>query len=128
MPKSPSLALIHVYDAIERVALLRDLSVQDLKADWLKRAAAERMISILSEATRRLKPEWKSRFPDVPWQDIAGIGSVLRHDYEQLDPAVIVKLRTEGRLDRLRTVVESLLDEIEPDWRRTREERRHRWP
>jgi hypothetical protein len=34
MPKSPSLALIHVYDAIERVELLRDLTVQ----------AAERMI------------------------------------------------------------------------------------
>ena len=39
MPKSPSLALIHVYDAIERVELLRDLTVEDLDADWLKRVS-----------------------------------------------------------------------------------------
>jgi uncharacterized protein with HEPN domain len=128
MGKSPSLALIHVYDAIERLDFLGDLTVRDLDSDWVKRAATERMVSMLSEASRRLKPEWKDRFPDVPWQDIAGMGSVLRHDYEQLDLAVIVKLRAEGHLVQLRRAVENLLDEIEPDWRRLRDERRRRWP
>lgn len=81
MAKSPSLALIHIYDAIERIdPVLADTTADDLASDWMKRAAVERMVEILSEASRRLRPEWKSRFPDIPWQRIAAIGSVLRHD------------------------------------------------
>ena len=129
MAKSPSLAPIHIYDAIERIeTLICNVSIEDLESDWVKRAAAERMMSILSEASRRLKPEWKTRFPKMPWSRIAGFGSVLRHDYDDLDVTVFLKLYNEGHLQQLRRAVETLLDAVEPDWRRLREERRRRWP
>jgi uncharacterized protein with HEPN domain len=67
------------------------------------------MVEMLSEASRRLEPAWKARFPDIPWSRIAGIGSVLRHNYEQIDLAVAFRLRSEGHFDRLRAAVEALL-------------------
>lgn len=36
----------------------------------------------------------KTRHPEIPWAKVAGIGSVLRHDYERIAPDVIWKLAT----------------------------------
>jgi len=49
----------------------------------------ERCIEIVSEASRRLPPDLKDRHPAIPWQKIAGIGNVLRHDYDVVNDATI---------------------------------------
>ena len=49
---------------------------------------------IISEASRHLSAELKTRHPEIPWAKVAGIGSVLRHDYERIAPDVIWKLVT----------------------------------
>lgn len=41
-----------------------------------------RALEIISEASRRLPAAIKQRRPELPWVDIAGTGSVYRHDYE----------------------------------------------
>jgi uncharacterized protein with HEPN domain len=51
--------------------------------------AVEREIEIISEASRRIPKKLKAAEADIPWQQIAGIGNVLRHDYEVVaDPMV----------------------------------------
>ena len=45
----------------------------------------ERSIEIISEASRHIPREMKERYPNIPWQQIAGIGNVLRHDYQVVD-------------------------------------------
>jgi uncharacterized protein with HEPN domain len=47
---------------------------------------------IVSEASRHLPPELKARHPEIPWQKVAGIGNVLRHNYENIAAAVMWKL------------------------------------
>jgi uncharacterized protein with HEPN domain len=37
----------------------------------------------------------KARHPEIAWAKVAGIGSVLRHDYERIAPDVIWKLATD---------------------------------
>ena len=54
----------------------------------------ERCIEIVSEATRHLPPELKQQYPDIPWQPIAGIGNILRHDYDIVDEHVIWEIVT----------------------------------
>jgi uncharacterized protein with HEPN domain len=51
-------------------------------------------VLIISEASRHLSAELKTRHPEIPWAKVAGIGSVLRHDYERIAPDVIWKLTT----------------------------------
>ena len=107
------LALYHILDAInDLLAVLDDLSADELSGDRIRCYAAERCIEILSEASRRIPNEWKNEHPSVPWQSIAGIGNVIRHNYENVSPAIIVALRG-GALDVLRTAVLALLDKYD---------------
>ena len=48
--------------------------------------------SIISEASRHLTDEMKARHPEIPWQKVAAIGNVLRHNYENIAAPVIWKL------------------------------------
>jgi len=61
-------------------------------ADWEKQWAIERGVEIISEASRRLPAEMKARHPEIPWPKVAGIGNVLRHDYESISAPVMWKL------------------------------------
>ena len=48
--------------------------------------ATTRCLEIISEASRRLPDELKSRHPDIEWRDMAGAGNVYRHDYGDVAP------------------------------------------
>jgi uncharacterized protein with HEPN domain len=47
--------------------------------------ATVRQLEIIGEATKRLSPELRSRYSDVPWRRIAGLRDVLIHDYMGVD-------------------------------------------
>ena len=73
--------------------------------------AASRSFQKLVGAFRRAgKPE----HPSIPWSDIAGIGSVLRHDNDDVNLDVIVKLRGAPVTD-LRAAVVALLKKYDPE-------------
>jgi uncharacterized protein with HEPN domain len=59
-----------------------------LATAWL----VERGVEIISEASRHLTDELKARRPEIPWQKVAGIGNVLRHDYENIAAPIMWKL------------------------------------
>ncbi len=58
-------------------------------ADEIAIAALERFVERISEASRRIDPALKSREAAIPWSDIAGIGNILRHDYDSVDLAIL---------------------------------------
>ena len=37
------------------------------------------------------RPRSKAQHKDVRWKDIAGIGNILRHDYQRVDASIIWK-------------------------------------
>ena len=80
-------------EAIERIHIvLGDLSLEEFEKDWQRQWLVERGIEIVSEASRHLTDELKARHPVIPWQKVAGIGNVLRHNYEKIAAPVIWKL------------------------------------
>jgi uncharacterized protein with HEPN domain len=46
--------------------------------------ATIRCLEIISEASRRLPDDLKTRHPTIEWKKIAGAGNVYRHDYEEV--------------------------------------------
>jgi uncharacterized protein with HEPN domain len=87
--------LLRIHDMLESIrgiekALARK-SLRDYERSWLLRSAVERGIEVISEASRHLGADLKARHKDVRWKDIAGIGNILRHDYQRIDPAIIWK-------------------------------------
>ena len=59
---------------------------------WRKYRLVQRGVEIISEASRHLTDEMKARHPEIPWQKVAAIGNVLRHNYENIAAPVIWKL------------------------------------
>ena len=84
---APSL-IARLIDIIEAIELIRSeltgMTLQSLESDIRKRWLVERGIEIISEASRHLNDELKRRHPEIPWSKVAGIGNVLRHEYERV--------------------------------------------
>ena len=85
--------LTDIVEAIERIhGVLENISLQEFETDWQRQWLVERGIEIISEASRHLTDEMKARHPEIPWQKVAAIGNVLRHNYENIAAPVIWKL------------------------------------
>ncbi len=94
--------------AIDGAALtIGGVDFETFRAVYHMPRTLERCIEIVSEATRHLPEEVKSRYPDVPWPQIAGIGNVLRHDYDIVDDRIIWEAAT-VHFPRLREVIVEL--------------------
>ncbi len=50
-----------------------------------------RQLEIIGEATKRISQEFRSKHPDIPWPDMAGMRDVLIHDYIDVDFGVVWK-------------------------------------
>ena len=63
-----------------------------------------RCLKVISEASRRLPDEMKTRYPAIAWKNMAGAGNVYRGDYEDV-AAKLVWDAVELALPPLRDVV-----------------------
>lgn len=85
--------LMDIIEAIDHIReSLRGLSLEDFEKSWQKRWLIERGVEIVSEASRRLPDDLKDRHPGIPWRKVAGIGNVIRHNYERVAPDALWKL------------------------------------
>jgi uncharacterized protein with HEPN domain len=85
--------LTDIIEAVEHIrSVITGATLDDFEADWQKRWLVERGVEIISEASRHPGVELQARHPEIPWPKVAGIGSVLRHDYERIAPDVMWKL------------------------------------
>jgi len=87
--------LLRIHDMLESIRgiekALAGKTMRDYERSWLLRSAVERGIEVISEASRHLGRDLKAQHNDVRWKDIAGIGNILRHDYQRIDAAIIWK-------------------------------------
>jgi uncharacterized protein with HEPN domain len=110
MGREVRLALDDVLKTIDLIAVAVDGRDYDAyKGDPLLRAAVERCLEIISEASRHIPANLKARHPEVPWTDVAGIGNILRHAYHKVSHEVVWVTVTQ-HLAELREAVLSLRD------------------
>lgn len=57
--------------------------------DRKSRDAVERCLLRIAEAAIKLGSDAEEWMPDQNWRGIRGIGNVLRHEYDGVDPAII---------------------------------------
>ena len=102
-----------ILEAVDAVfAMTAGMDFAAYSADFRTRKAGERCLEIVSEASRHLSPEAKTSFPDVPWPNIAGIGNILRHEYQRVADEVIWRTVTRS-LPQLRPVIVELIARAE---------------
>jgi uncharacterized protein with HEPN domain len=91
--RSSSLALLDIVEAIARIRdVLGDVPLNEFEVDWQRQWLVERGVEIVSEASRRLSDLLKARHPEIPWRKVAGIGNILRHNYEAIAAPILWKL------------------------------------
>jgi len=108
-PREYRFRLEHILENVVAIrAAITGKSEADYRQDWMLRSAVERGIEIISEASRRVPAEVAALAPEIDWRKIAGIGSVLRHEYNRVADDVIYQVATED-LAPLEAAVRRLL-------------------
>ena len=97
-----------ILETIERVQWkTRDKAFVEFVSDWELQFIVQRAIEIISEASRRIPDELKATRPEIEWRSIAGIGSVLRHEYHTISDKVIWDV-VHADLPLLKTAIEAI--------------------
>ncbi len=65
------------------------MSFATLEADRRTVYAVTRCLEIISEASRRVDADTRTRHPHIPWRQIADAGNVYRHRYKSVSAALI---------------------------------------
>jgi uncharacterized protein with HEPN domain len=103
---NPRAYLFHVRDNISLAESFTDgFDYERFRDSLLVFYAVTRALEIISEASRRLPAAMKERHPEIPWADVAGAGSVYRHDYEDVRQRQ-VWVTVKRDLPRLKAAVE----------------------
>ncbi|MDX2233883.1 MAG: HepT-like ribonuclease domain-containing protein [Hyphomonadaceae bacterium] len=104
-----------LWDILDAIRLIRiavsGLDLSAYKANPEKRAAVERWILTISEASRHLPADLKATQPGIPWDDIAEAGNFLRHVYDQVWPERTWSL-IEDDLEPLRIAVVTMYEMV----------------
>jgi len=87
--------------------------VNDLVTDRATRAAFERFLEILSEASRHIPDEWKGEFNQIPWRQVADLGNFIRHVYHRIDLEVLWSIY-ENDIGSLEAVIDELIARAKP--------------
>jgi uncharacterized protein with HEPN domain len=109
MPKDPTIAIRGCLTEIEILhEIAKRMTLETFRIDPIARRAAAYAIQTISEAVRRIPDEWLADLPTQPREQIKGIGNRIRHEYFQLDDAILWGIiATDTRA--LKTVMEAML-------------------
>ncbi len=101
--------------AISQIRKLLDgKTIDSVVTDVATRAAFERFLEILSEASRHVPQTWKEEHPHIQWRQIADLGNFIRHVYHKIDLDILWSIYTND-LDPLERVVDVLINRADPD-------------
>jgi len=86
MEKDDTIYLRHILDAVNTVEeYLQGVDEVKFKATRLLQDGAIRQIEIIGEAVRHISKDLRRTYPEIPWQDVAGMRDKLIHDYFGVD-------------------------------------------
>jgi len=88
--KNPAQRLTDILDNIQAIAdFTAGMTFEDYVSDRKTIYAVTRALEIISEATRRLPDELKQRRPEIAWVGVAAAGNIYRHEYDNVDQALV---------------------------------------
>lgn len=95
--KDDLLYIEHIIHSIERIqSYITGLDQTAFTNNLVTQDAVVRQLEIIGEATKRVSKEFRSKYPDIPWSDMAGMRDVLIHDYIDVDFNIVWKTASES--------------------------------
>lgn len=104
----------HIADAIGNIKEIVAGQTRDsFSNDLVIRMAVERLLEIISEASRFIPPDTQAKEPAINWRRLADLGNWLRHAYHRTDAGLLWAM-IEDDLEPLRAFVERIAKETKP--------------
>ena len=89
-PRDWRLRVEDILDAIARIEqYVNGLSIEQFRADQKTVDAVVRNLEVIGEAVRHLSADHKGLPAEIPWTDIAGMRSILIHEYFGVDLNIV---------------------------------------
>lgn len=66
------------------VAFTQGLRFEEFLHDRKTRNAVERNLEIIGEASRRISPQTRDTYPDIPWRSIIALRNIIAHEYGEI--------------------------------------------
>ena len=108
--KSDLVYLRHIADAIQKIESYVSVGHETFMSTSHWQDAVIRQLEIIGEATKRLSPEVRRGYPQIPWKRIAGLRDVLIHDYLGVDISLVWRI-TQTYLPELKHQIDAILSE-----------------
>lgn len=86
MKKDPQIFIGHILESIQLIEeYALHLTGEKFKKDRALQDAIIRRLEIIGEAVKNIPASFKSKHPDIPWKQMAGMRDVLIHEYFDID-------------------------------------------
>jgi len=109
--KDERLYLSNIKECIERIEEYTKGGKEEFMQTKMIQDAVIRNFEIIGEATKRLSPELRSKYSDVPWQQMAGFRDVLIHDYLKVNLNLVWQI-IEQNLSDLKRQVTAIMENL----------------
>jgi uncharacterized protein with HEPN domain len=104
----------HILDAAGKIRIAVAGHTRDsFSKDIFMRLAVERLLQVVSEASRFIPDDLKAKNPAINWRGLADLGNWLRHAYHSTDANLLWDM-IEDDLPPLETFIRTIAEERKP--------------
>ncbi len=116
MKRDVRLYIDDIFDAVEKIeSYVEGLSFEGFAEDNKTVDAIVRNFEIIGEATKRIPPEIKEKYPQIPWRMMTGTRDKLIHEYFGVNLQVLWKAVKED-LPPLKRSLKQMLLKIDEEY------------
>lgn len=108
--KDNRLYLTNIKECIEQIEFYTIEGKEAFLQNRMIQDAVIRNFEIIGEATKRLSVDFRAKYPNIPWQQMAGFRDILIHDYLMVNVNRVWGV-VEQNLPELKAAIEIILQE-----------------
>jgi uncharacterized protein with HEPN domain len=110
MPRDYRVYLRDILEAIANVEeFVGNMPRSEFEGDKKTLHAVVRNLEVIGEAVKGVPPEVRDRYPEVPWQRIAGLRDILIHHYFGIDIDIVWDI-LQNKLPELKGQIQAILE------------------
>lgn len=115
MKRDVKVFLEDILESIEKIEeYTANIDEEDFYENTIIQDAVLRRLEIIGEAVKNIPDDFREKYPDIPWRQIAGMRDVLIHAYFGVNLRRVWKVIEEDIQD-LKLRILRILEELEAD-------------